>query len=87
MAKHEADAAMKKATEIFEQSGKTLEELGALMGYEPETARRSAWQFLRKTSDPRLSMLRRFAKAMEISIEELIAEKKKQRTDNSTKEG
>ena len=31
------------------------------MGYSPGMARRSAWQFLQKTNDPRISMLRKFA--------------------------
>jgi hypothetical protein len=33
------------------------------------------FQFM-KIGDPRVSMLRRFARAMEISIEELVAEKR-----------
>ena len=70
---------MDKARELFKASGKTLDELGVAMGYEGDVARKSAWQFLNKTADPRLSMLRRFAKAMDIPIEELLAEKKKNR--------
>jgi transcriptional regulator with XRE-family HTH domain len=73
------DPVMKRAREIFEKSGKTLVELGVAMGSEGEVARKSAWQFLNKTSDPRFSMLRRFAQAMGISIEELVGEKKKKR--------
>jgi hypothetical protein len=42
------------------------------MGYTGEAARKSAWQFLHKTADPRLSMLRRFAKAMGVSVKDLI---------------
>jgi transcriptional regulator with XRE-family HTH domain len=64
---------------MFKASGKTLEQLGQEMGYAPEAARKSAWQFLKKTDDPRISMLRRFAQAMGISIEELVGEKKKKR--------
>jgi hypothetical protein len=41
------------------------------MGYEPGIARQSAFQFM-KTGDPRVSMLRRFAKAMGINVKELI---------------
>jgi hypothetical protein len=33
--------------------------------------------FLTKTGDPRISMLRRFAKAMGVPLEELVAEPKK----------
>ena len=69
------DKAMRRAQELFDRSGKTLDELGVAMGYEGEVARKSAWQFLRKTTDPRLSMLRRFAKAMGVSIEELVNDK------------
>jgi hypothetical protein len=42
------------------------------MGYPPESARKSAWQFIAKTDDPRLSMLERFAKAMEMDVKELL---------------
>jgi hypothetical protein len=42
------------------------------MGYEGYVARKAAWQFLNKTSDPRLSMLRRFAKAVGVPVEELV---------------
>jgi len=42
-----------------------------------ESARKSAWQFIPMTDDPRLSMLRRFGKAMEIPLDELLAESKK----------
>lgn len=63
---------MKKAAALFEASGKSLEELGNDMGYSGDVARKSAWQFLNKTADPRLSMLRRFAKAMGISVADLL---------------
>jgi len=42
------------------------------MGYPPQSARKSAWQFIEKTSDPRISMLKRFAKAMGISVKSLL---------------
>ena len=41
------------------------------MAYEA-TARQSAWRFLCKTADPRLSMLRRSCKAMGIDLPELL---------------
>ena len=72
--------AMLHVRELFKASGKTLDELGVAMGYEGDVARKSAWQFLNKTADPRLSMLRRFAKAMGITVEELLAENKKSRS-------
>jgi transcriptional regulator with XRE-family HTH domain len=66
------DSAMKMAQQLFQHSGKSLEELGREMGYEAGTARRAAWQFLHKTSDPRLSMLRRFARAMGVDVKDLL---------------
>ena len=63
---------MVKAAKLFERSGKTLEQLGLDMGYEAGTAHRAAWQFLRTTADPRLSMLRRFAKAMGVSVKDML---------------
>jgi transcriptional regulator with XRE-family HTH domain len=79
MAKAERDPLMDRAKQLFEQSGLTLDALGDGMGAEKATARMSAWQFLNRTSDPRLSMLRRFAKSVGISLEELVAGKE-QRT-------
>jgi transcriptional regulator with XRE-family HTH domain len=67
-----ADPAMLKARKLFERSGRSLEELGVAMGYEPGVGRRAAWQFLNKTSDPRLSMLRRFCKALGIGVKDLL---------------
>jgi transcriptional regulator with XRE-family HTH domain len=64
------DPAMVRVRAQFEQSELTLHDLGLRMGYPEESARKSAWQFM-KTSDPRISMLRRFAKALNIPIEEL----------------
>ena len=63
---------MHKAQKLFDQSGKTLEQVGRAMGYEEGTARRAAWQFLNKTADPRLSMLFRFAEALGIEVKELL---------------
>jgi hypothetical protein len=63
---------MGKVLTLFEKSGKSLDELGLAMGYPAESARKSAWQFLRKTTDPRLSMLERFAKAMNMEVKELL---------------
>jgi transcriptional regulator with XRE-family HTH domain len=72
MATDATDPAMLKAKKLFEKSGKSLEELGQAMGYSTDIARQSAWQFLNKTADPRLSMLRRFAKAVGASVKELL---------------
>lgn len=70
------DEAMSRIKASFEGSGLTLDELGTKMGYEGDVARKSAWQFLNKTADPRLSMVRRFAAAVGVSVESLIAEPK-----------
>ena len=68
------DPAMRRALDLFNKSGKSLDELGQAMGYQGDMARKSAWQFLNKTTDPRLSMLRRFANAMGVSVRELVEE-------------
>ena len=65
--------AMDRARSLFEKSGLSLDELGQRMGYEGDTARKSAWQFLNQTKDPRLSMLQKFADAMKITLAELVA--------------
>ena len=68
---------MKRANELFEKSEMTLEELGKRMGADPATARMTAWQFLRKSTDPRISMLLRFCAAVKVPIEKFLAENKK----------
>jgi len=60
----------------FKESGLSLHDLGMKMGFAPETARQAAHQFL-KANDPRLSSLRRFARALDIPISELIENKQK----------
>lgn len=75
--KQEQDVAMTRVLARFEESGLSLQDLGLKMGYPVDTARKSAWQFLRQTDDPRISMLRRFARALEMPLEELILEKRK----------
>jgi len=66
------DRAMIRARATFRRSSMTLDELGQRMGYQGETARKGAWQFLNQTNDPRLSMLRIFAKAMRVSVRKLL---------------
>jgi hypothetical protein len=56
----------------FDKSKLTLDELGEKMGYPKESARKSAWQFLERTNDPRLSMLRKFAAAVGTSLKSLM---------------
>ena len=69
------DPSMRKVRAWFEASGLSLQEFGLRMGYPLETARQSAWQFMR-SRDPHISMLRRFAAAAEMPMEELIGETK-----------
>ena len=73
--KHE-DSSMERVHSLFKESELSLHDLGIKMGYPPENARQSAFQFM-KAGDPRISMLRRFARAMGIPTEELISEKRK----------
>lgn len=73
------DPAMAKVKALYEGSGLTMAELGERMGYPPETARQSVFQFL-QSLDPRVSMLRRFAKAMDIPLSDLLDENKKSRS-------
>lgn len=68
------DPAMIRARELFEKSKLTLDEPGQRMGYTGDVARKSAWQFLNKTADPRLSTLRRFVVAVGVSMSDLFAE-------------
>ena len=69
------DAAMARAREWVTAQGLTLHELGIRMGFHESVARQSAFQFL-KSKDPRISTLRRFAKAAGVPIEQLVAELK-----------
>jgi transcriptional regulator with XRE-family HTH domain len=57
---------------LFERSGLSLDELGQRMGYSSASARKSAWQFLNKTSDPRLSMIEKFADALSVSLVDVV---------------
>lgn len=75
------DPAIVKARELFEASGKTLDEVGLAMGFKPEVARKSVWQLLNKIDDPKLSTLRKFADAIGAPMSEFFpAENKKNRT-------
>jgi hypothetical protein len=81
------DPVMRVAMELFEAPGRSLDQLGQDMGYEGDMARKTAWQFLNKTADPRLSMLRRFARAMNIPLEELVACKSRKGKDRPASDG
>jgi hypothetical protein len=66
------DQIMARVRDRFEKSGISLHELGIKMDYPPSSARKSAWQFIQKTDDPRISMLIKFSKAMGISVKSLL---------------
>jgi hypothetical protein len=66
-----SDPVMATVRERFAKSGMTRQELGEKMGYAPETARQAVFQFF-KSGDPQISMLRRFSKAMGISVRSLL---------------
>jgi transcriptional regulator with XRE-family HTH domain len=70
--KQDTDPAILRAAEVFDEKGITLERLGLLMGFPPNSARRAAWQLLHKIADPKLSTMRKLAKALEIDIKELV---------------
>ena len=65
------DPVMQAVRERSEKTGWTQQELGERMGMWCETARQAVWQFLR-SGDPQISMLRRFAKAVGISVKSLL---------------
>jgi hypothetical protein len=50
----------------------TLEELGTKMGHPAATARASVWQLFNKVKDPRLSSLKRLAKALGVQVKDLL---------------
>ena len=72
MADHQPEPIMLAVRAALERSELSFEELGIRMGYPKETARKSAWQFVKTTNNPRFSMLRRFADALGIKIAELL---------------
>lgn len=68
----DCDPVMTQVRAKFEKSKLSLDDLGQKMGYPPDSARKSAWQFIHKTNDPRLSMLRKFAQAVGTSLRSLV---------------
>lgn len=76
MAETIVDPAMAKAKKLFKHSGMTLRQLGVGMGFADEIARQAAFQFF-KSGDPRISSLRRFAKAMAVPLDELTGEQRR----------
>lgn len=80
MADKPTDPAILKARELFKASGKTLDEVGLAMGFNPEVARKSVWQLLNKIDDPKLSTLRKFAAAMGVPMSDFFLTEKKGRS-------
>jgi hypothetical protein len=72
------DPSMEQVRTRFKESDLSLHGLGLKMGYPPETARQSAFQFM-KSGDPRISMLRRFADAMGVALADLTDPTKKKK--------
>jgi transcriptional regulator with XRE-family HTH domain len=66
------DPVMAKIRARFKSSKMTMNDLGILMGYPPDSARKSVSQFL-KGGDPRISTIRKFAKATGASLPKLIS--------------
>lgn len=66
------ESVMAKCRERFKDSGLTYEDLGIRMGYAKKSAKKSAWQFLKYTDDPRLSMLTKFADALGEDISNFV---------------
>ena len=72
------DPVMVRVQALFKQSALSWKELGRRMGYRIH-ADQSARQFLSKTTDPRTSMLRRFAAAVGVPVKELFTAEAKER--------
>jgi transcriptional regulator with XRE-family HTH domain len=72
MKKQACDPVMARVRELFEESKMTLDEMARKMGYTGQTARTSVWQFLTRTNDPRVSMLRKFATALGLPMANLF---------------
>ncbi len=77
MAKRTTAAVMQRVKDAFKEANMSLEELGRRMDYPPATARKSAWQFLNKTEDPRLSMLLKFCRAINKDMRTLFGDASK----------
>lgn len=73
------DPVMIRVREIYErlksESGWTLHQLGLRMGYDENTARKGAHQFL-NSRVPRIDTLRKFADAVGVALGGLVEEKK-----------
>jgi transcriptional regulator with XRE-family HTH domain len=59
-----------RAKELFEESGKTLAEVGARMKY--KNARQGVWMLLNRRKNPRIDTLERFVEALGYKMEDLV---------------
>ena len=66
---------MTRIRALFERSGMTLDERVQEIEYNGDMARKSAWQFLNKTHDHRVSMLRKFAGAVGVEVVDLFKDR------------
>lgn len=66
-----ANNVMPKIRKLVKKSSLTQQVIGQKMGYPPESARQSVSQFLRSTN-PTISVVVRFAKAMDVTVESLL---------------
>lgn len=64
---------VRKIWEILQRRGWTNQQLGEAMGYPTKSARNSVSQFL-KSHDPTISRLRRFAKAADLTLSQVVGE-------------
>jgi transcriptional regulator with XRE-family HTH domain len=62
---------LERAKRAVKKSGLTYREIGVRMGYPPESAKSSVGQFLNSTN-PTVSMLLRFCKALGIRAKDLL---------------
>ena len=67
-----ADEVMDNIRGAFDRSGMTLTELGEGLGYEGPTAKKRAWSFLYRTSDPRLSTVLAVAQTLGVKLGDLV---------------
>lgn len=68
------DPVMQAVRERWKTADMTYQQLGLKMGYAPGPARQAAWQFIKKTGDPQISMLRKYSAAVGISLQTLLRE-------------
>jgi transcriptional regulator with XRE-family HTH domain len=67
----DAKNVMPKVRALVKKAGLTQQEVGESMGYPEKSARKSVSQFL-GCSNPTISVLVRFAKAMDVKVEDLL---------------